>query len=93
MAFWDQVDLPFTYSLAKHFPIGERYFCSVLAQTDPNRRFLFAGTSSGLVATNTLQSITTPVANAGRSSSGSSDQGIDWGVYFEDLPSYLLIPG
>src|SRR5665213_2756815 len=33
MRFWDEHDLPFTYSLAKHFPIGERYFCSVLAQT------------------------------------------------------------
>ena len=63
MVFWDQSDLPFTYSLAKHFPIGERYFCSLLGQTDPNRRYLFAGTSSGLVATNTVQSITTPVAN------------------------------
>jgi phospholipase C len=91
MAFWDQADLPFTYSLAKHFPIGERYFCSVLAQTDPNRRFLFAGTSSGLVATNTVQSITTPVAN-GTIFERLDDQGIDWGVYFENVPSYALIP-
>ena len=49
MRFWDKHDLPFTYALAKYFPIGERYFCSVLAQTYPNRRFLFAGTSSGTV--------------------------------------------
>ena len=26
MRFWDRDDIPFTYSLAEHFPIGERYF-------------------------------------------------------------------
>ena len=91
MAFWDETDLPFTYSLAKHFPIGERYFCSLLGQTDPNRRYMFAGTSSGLVATNTVQSVTTPVAN-GTIFERLTAQGIDWGVYSEDIPSYLLIP-
>ena len=44
-------DLPFYYSLVRHFPIGDRYFCSVLGQTYPNRRFLIAGTPSGIVAT------------------------------------------
>ena len=37
MRFWDKHDLPFTYSLVEHFPIGERYFCSTLGQTYPNR--------------------------------------------------------
>ena len=35
MSIWDHHDLPFTYSLVRHFPIGERYFSSVLAQTYP----------------------------------------------------------
>jgi phospholipase C len=48
MGYFDATDLPFTYDLATHFPIGDRYFCSVLGQTDPNRRFLFAGTSMGM---------------------------------------------
>jgi phospholipase C len=52
MWYWDRSFLPTTYSLAQYFPIGERYFCSVLAQTYPNRRFLFCGTSSGITATN-----------------------------------------
>ncbi|MEK6250787.1 MAG: alkaline phosphatase family protein [Actinomycetota bacterium] len=33
MRYYDDSDLPFTYSLAEHFPVGERYFCSCLAQT------------------------------------------------------------
>ena len=58
MRFWDKRDLPFTYSLARHFPIGERYFCSVLGQTYPNRRFFFAGTASGTINDQTNRSAT-----------------------------------
>ncbi len=50
MWYWDKHALPFSYSLARHFPIGQRYFCSVLAQTYPNRRFFFTGTASGTIA-------------------------------------------
>jgi phospholipase C len=48
MGYWDQRDLPFTYALAGTFPIGDRWFCSLLGQTDPNRRFLLAATSLGM---------------------------------------------
>jgi phospholipase C len=48
MGYWTGAELPFTYALARTFPIGDRYFCSVLGQTDPNRRFLFAATSCGM---------------------------------------------
>jgi phospholipase C len=48
MGYWDQQNLPFTYALASTFPIGDRWFCSVLGQTDPNRRYLFAATSMGM---------------------------------------------
>jgi phospholipase C len=63
MWYWDKHELPFTYSLIEHFPYGQRYFCSVLAQTDPNRRYLFTGTSSGLVETNTGASIVIKASN------------------------------
>ncbi len=52
MWYWDQTFLPTTYSLAQHYPFGQRYFSSVLGQTYPNRRFLFCGTASGITATN-----------------------------------------
>ncbi|WP_249010971.1 alkaline phosphatase family protein [Conexibacter sp. DBS9H8] len=48
MGYWTPAQLPFTYALAGTFPIGDRYFCSLLGQTDPNRRFLFAATSCGM---------------------------------------------
>ena len=62
MLYWDEHQLPTTYSLVQHFPFGERYFSSVLAQTYPNRRFLFCGTASGLTATNNY-TFRTPAAN------------------------------
>jgi len=62
MWYWDEHYLPTTYSLAQHYPLGERYFSSVLAQTYPNRRFLFCGTASGLTATNDY-AFAVPAAN------------------------------
>ncbi|HEX7444509.1 MAG TPA: alkaline phosphatase family protein [Acidimicrobiales bacterium] len=49
MGYLTKDDLPFTCGLAGAFPIADRYFCSAMAQTDPNRRFLIAGTSLGLI--------------------------------------------
>ena len=43
-------DLPFTWDMARTFPIADRWFSSLLGQTDPNRRYLMAGTSLGQVA-------------------------------------------
>jgi phospholipase C len=90
MRFWDQTDLPFTYSLVKHFPVGERFFSSVLAQTYPNRRFLFTGTASGTTATDSV-TFSVPAAN-GTIFDRLDEHGIDFGIYYEDLPSWLIVP-
>jgi phospholipase C len=57
MGYWDGADQPFYYSMASVFPIGDRYFCSVLGQTYPNRRFLISATSLGMV-NDTVPSLT-----------------------------------
>jgi phospholipase C len=49
MGYWEKADLPFYYSMASTFPIADRYFCSVLGQTFPNRRYLLAATSLGMI--------------------------------------------
>ncbi|MBL8685153.1 MAG: alkaline phosphatase family protein [Myxococcales bacterium] len=53
LGYLDQSDLPFYYELANTFAIGDRYFCSLLGPTFPNRLYLMAATSFGLGA-NTL---------------------------------------
>ncbi len=47
MGYWQWADQPFYYSVAKQFPIADRYFCSLLGQTFPNRRFLISGDLDG----------------------------------------------
>jgi phospholipase C len=46
-SYYDQTDIPFYYALADQFAIADRYFCSALAATVPNRLFLMAGTTWG----------------------------------------------
>jgi phospholipase C len=48
MAYWNADDLPVLHSLATYFPLSDRWFQSLLGQTDPNRRYLIAATSSGM---------------------------------------------
>jgi phospholipase C len=49
MDYWKESDLPFYYWLANTFPLFDRWFCSCLGPTFPNRRFLMAGTANGLI--------------------------------------------
>ncbi|MGH9086657.1 MAG: alkaline phosphatase family protein [Acidimicrobiales bacterium] len=49
MGYWTADDLPFYHSLASTFPLADRWFCSCLGPTFPNRRFLVAATANGLI--------------------------------------------
>ncbi|MBV8219947.1 MAG: alkaline phosphatase family protein [Solirubrobacterales bacterium] len=91
MQYWDKHDVPFTYSLVEHFPIGERHFCSVLGQTFPNRCYLFAGTSSGTINDTIALA---PPAN-GTIWDRLDAHHIDWAIYFEppSYPTFELVPG
>jgi phospholipase C len=44
----DDTVIPFYHALADTFAVGDRYFCSVLSSTWPNRFFLMAATSFGI---------------------------------------------
>ncbi len=90
MTFWDKSDLPFTYSLTEHFPIGERYFCSVLAQTYPNRRFFFAATASGTISTSPAGAL--PSAANGTIFDRLDEHNIDWRIYDQEIASALILP-
>jgi phospholipase C len=49
MGYWTEADIPFYYGLARTFPVADRWFCSCLGPTFPNRRFLISGTANGLI--------------------------------------------
>jgi phospholipase C len=85
MLYWDEADIPFYYSLAKTFTVGNRWFCSAPCQTFPNRRFLLAATANGLVSTDT-NSILDPLPKTGTIFDRLNAHGISWINYFTDLP-------
>jgi phospholipase C len=88
MGYWTGDDLPFTYSLASTFPIGDRWFCSMLGQTDPNRRYLIAGTSAGMTDDGGLSEALIPVpAAAGTVFNLLDNHGISWENYVESYPT------
>jgi phospholipase C len=50
MGYYDETDLPFYYALYSTFAISDRYFSSIMGPTQPNRFYLYAGTSFGRIA-------------------------------------------
>ncbi len=80
MGYWQRADLPFYYSLASVFPIADRYFCSVLGPTFPNRRYLMAATSIGMI-NDTVPSPTAYPEN-GTIFDRLQEVGVSWKDYF-----------
>ena len=89
MGYWTGDDLPFYHSMARQFPIGDRYFCSVMAQTYPNRRFLIAGTALGDISTDVTGISTTDAPN-GTIFDRLNRYGISWKNYYPDVPTCAL---
>jgi phospholipase C len=89
MAYWDEKDLPFYYSLANTFCLANRWFGSAPCQTYPNRRFLLAGTAFGLISTDT-SSITKNPPN-GTIFDRLNAHNISWRDYFTDVPATGVI--
>jgi phospholipase C len=85
MAYWDGGTLPFYYWLAQHFPVCDRYFCSTLCQTYPNRVFSMAGSACGLTRTATPPPTVTPPN--GHIFERLDHYGISWADYYTELPT------
>ncbi len=85
MGYHTREDIPFQFALAESFTVCDRYFCSVLGPTWPNRLYLMGGTidpggtEGGPVISNRDPSLYTwktyPEA--------LTDAGVDWTVYQE----------
>ena len=93
MGYWQKADLPFYYSLASVFPLADRYFCSMLGPTFPNRRYLIAATSIGMI-NDSIPSLTGYPAN-GTIFDRLHDVGVTWKDYYSPatiVPSLALFP-
>ena len=89
LGYWTRDDLPYYHDLASRFPIGDRYFASVMAQTYPNRRFLIAGTALGNIRTDG-SGISSSDAPNGTIFDRLNQFGISWKDYYPDVPSCAL---
>ncbi len=89
MSFYNQDEIPFYYGLAQRFAISDRYFCSVLGPTFPNRSYLLAATSFGHLTTS--DSFPPPGSGGYKPVTGTIFDLLDantvaWADYFSDVP-------
>ncbi|HEU4732049.1 MAG TPA: alkaline phosphatase family protein [Kofleriaceae bacterium] len=89
MQYLTRKQVPVTWALADRYAIADRWFCSVMGPTFPNRFYWHTGTSGGLNSN---------VVPAGGLSWGSiyhrlEAKGIDWRYYYSSLPVVSAING
>ncbi len=84
MGYYDNTDLPYLYALATTFATCDRYFCSVLGPTFPNREYLYAGTSFGYTYNVLIQTKKPTIFTA------LTDAGIPWHGYSEKYPGSAI---
>jgi phospholipase C len=92
MGYWTREDLPWAYSLASTFPVADRWFAPVMGQTQPNRRYLMAATSAGMVD-DILPENLLP-ASGGTIFDRLDNHQIPWRNYYSSLPpTCTMFPG
>jgi phospholipase C len=91
MGYYTPTVLPFAYSLASQFTLGDRWFCSMPGPTYPNRRFLLAGTAYGATVTAFETLLDAPPPH-GTIFDSLSAHNVNWCDYFSDLPMTSVIP-
>jgi phospholipase C len=92
MGYFNANDLPFYHGLATTFPICDRWFSSIMGPTHPNRRYLQAATSAGIVQTSIPEVFATPNAPNGTIWDRLDAHGISWVDYAIDVWEILLWP-
>jgi phospholipase C len=79
MGWYDDSNIPFYYQLASTFAISDRYFADVLGPTLPNRLYMYAGTSFGIVGGEIDAGFHRTIFRA------MNERGISWKVYQSDV--------
>ena len=89
LGYWTEEDLPFYHGLARVFPVADRWFCSCLGPTFPNRRFLIAGTAHGLIDDLPWDLVDYPPA--GTIFDSLTSNGITWTNYHNVHPAKVVL--
>jgi phospholipase C len=89
MGHFTRSDLPFYYALADAFTICDAYHCSIFGPTNPNRLFLFSGTSGLSAGDDSTIVVDNPPTETNDTSDPKNDakafKGVGWTTYAERL--------
>jgi len=89
MGYFTRDDIPFYYALADAFTICDAYHCSIFGPTNPNRLFLFTGTSGLGAGDDGPQVAANPPDEPNETSDPANDAGafepFRWPTYAERL--------
>ncbi len=75
LGYYDQSDIPFYYWLANEFAIADRYFSALPGPTFPNRSYMYAATSFGVIGGGL------PPVSATLLTDYLSERQLDWKIY------------
>ena len=89
MGYHDRAQLPLYYALADEFALCDRWFCSVLGPTWPNRMFMHSAQSNGRINNDFPEDLTVGFTWP-TIWDRLTDAGIDWATYYGDLTFLLL---
>jgi phospholipase C len=89
MGYFTRADIPFYFALADAFTVCDAYYCSIFAQTNPNRLFLWTGTSGLSVGDDSKIVVANPPEETNNFADPAKDSasfaGLDWPTYAERL--------
>jgi phospholipase C len=89
MGYFTRADIPFYYALADAFTICDGYHCSIFGPTNPNRMYLFTGTSGLAAGEAGLQAVANPSDEVNETADPANDakafKAYGWTTYAERL--------
>ena len=92
MGYYNATDLPAYDRLAREFLICDRWFASLPTDTFPNRLYALTGGSGGTDTTPSADDVVTnpPSFPLNTIFEVLQDHGVDWRIFFSDLPFALV---
>jgi len=86
MGYYNANDLPYYYELATQFATSDRFYASAPTNTQPNRMYMFTGTSFGHVGPASPSAGGWPQKTIFRA---LNEAGVSWRYYYQDSDIYL----
>jgi len=81
IGYYDQTDLPYYYELASQYAMSDSFHSSLLANTPPNRMYMFGATSQGRTYPDPTGH---PLWNIPTIFSSLQNGGVKWKYYYQD---------